>query len=372
MSHAKLSASGSARWINCPGSVKAEEGFCDKSSTHATYGTDCHELAEICLKQNLSACSFVGKSPCENKNFVVDMETADYVQVYIDYVRSLGGCQSYERRVDYSEWVPDGFGTSDAIVHLGNTLYICDLKMGKGVKVDADNNSQGMLYALGAYAEMEGIYDVETVVVVIVQPRLDHISEWSISVSDLLKWAEWVSHRAAMTLEPNAERSPGEKQCQWCKAKAVCPALEAYTKRILMADFDSLESPDKLTDEQLREALDAKKLIVGWLEAVEQLVKERLESGESFTGFKLVAGRSLRQWGDEASAAEALEQLLGTDDAYERKLLTPSKAEKMLGKAKAKEIQSLIIKPEGKPTLAPENDKRPAVNVGVDDFDKLS
>jgi hypothetical protein len=215
------------------------------------------------------------------------------------------------------------------------------------------------------------IHDIEKIVIVIIQPRLDHIDEWSLSVEELLKWGAWISERAELALSADAERAPGEKQCQWCKAKATCPALERYTKRILMSDFDCLESPEKLDDDQLREALEAKKLIVGWLEAVEKLVVERLESGEQFPGFKLVAGRSLRKWVDEESASKVLVQLVG-DDAFERKLLSPSKAEKLLGKTRKGGIEDIIIKPEGKPTLAPESDKRPAINLQESDFEVLT
>jgi hypothetical protein len=185
-----------------------------------------------------------------------------------------------------------------------------------------------------------------------------------------LKWGAWVSDQAQIIEEGDAPRSPSEKACQWCKAKATCPALKSYTEKVILSGFDELDSPnaDTLTDQQLRLALESKKLIVSWLDSVESLVNERLQKGEAFEGFKLVAGRSLRKWADEKDAESNLTSLLG-DDAYERKLLTPAKAEKALGKAKAKKIQGLIIKPEGKPTLAPESDKRKSVSISVDDFD---
>lgn len=369
--HAKLSASGSSRWLNCPGSVEAEDGIKDKGSFFAQEGTCAHELAELVLAQGGSCKDWVGKTLVENNAFSVDQVMVDYVQVYVDYVKSVGGFQDYERRVDYSEWVPGGFGTSDCLAVVDDTLYVIDLKYGKGVKVDAFENTQGILYALGAWSEMNLIHDFDKVRIVIVQPRLDHIDEWELGVDELMRWGAFISERAELALSKNAERVAGEKQCQWCKAKATCPALESFTRKILINDFDSLESPDKLTDQQLRDALDAKKLIIGWLDAVESLVTERLESGEPFEGFKLVAGRSLRKWGDESVAARVVFDLVG-EDAYEKKLISPAKAEKILGKSKKAAISELVVKPEGKPTLTPESDKRPAINLQDSDFDVLT
>lgn len=369
--HAKLSASGSARWLACPGSVKAEEGIADKSSMAAAEGTAAHELGEIVLVRGGHCSDWIGKQLPENNEWEVTQEMADAVQQYVDYVRNLGGEQSYEIRVDFSDWVPEGFGTCDALAVVGDTIYVTDLKYGKGVRVDAEENSQGMLYALGALNEYDLLYDLKRVVITIVQPRLDHIDEWEISVSDLLKWGEWASQRAGMCLRPDAERVPGDKQCQWCKAQARCPEQKAHAERILLVDFDDVSEQkpvNTLSDDQLRAALEGKKLVLSWLDAVEKLATERLASGEGFPGFKLVAGRSVRQWGDEDKAAADLVERLG-DEAYTRKLLSPAQAEKALGKAKAKDIAELIVKGEGKPTLVPESDKRPAVNVTADDFD---
>lgn len=369
--HAKLSASGSARWLACPGSVKAEEGLADKSSMAAAEGTAAHELGELVLMQGGNCSDWLGKMLPDNNEWEVTHEMADAVQIYVDYVRNLGGEQSYEIRVDFSDWIPEGFGTCDALAVNGDTLYVTDLKYGKGVKVYAEQNSQGMLYALGALNEYELVYQIKRVVITIVQPRLDHIDEWEISADELTKWGEWASQRADMCLEPDAERVPGEKQCQWCKAQAKCPEQKSYAERILLVEFDDISEQkpvNTLSDEQLRAALEGKKLVLSWLDAVEKHVTERLTSGEGFPGFKLVAGRSLRQWQDEDKAAVDLTERLG-EDAYTRKLLSPAQAEKALGKAKAKEIAELIVKGEGKPTLVPESDKRPAVNITANDFD---
>ena len=364
--HSNLGPSSAHRWLTCPGSVAAIEALPirDESSPWAAEGTLAHDVGEKILK---------GESTPDD----LPEGMFDYVEVYVEYVQNTAkGADALmvEERVDFSDWVEGGFGTADAIVIHDETMHVIDLKYGMGVKVDADENPQGMLYALGAYSLTEMTHDIKTVVITIVQPRLDHISEWSISTDDLLRWAEWVRERAEIAREADAPRVPGEKQCRFCDAKATCKALQKYTEAIVMADFDDLDeaaNPDTLTDDQLRQALEAKPVIEGWLTAVEAVIKDRLEAGEGFPGFKLVAGRSLRQWENEALAEVTLEGLLG-DEAYSTKLLSPAQAEKKLGKTRKGEIEDLIIKPQGKPTLAPESDKRPAINVTTDDFEDLS
>lgn len=362
--HAKLGASNAHRWLACGGSVAAEQAIPETgSSPFALEGTKAHDLAEKALVQ--------GKQPSDLSD---DAEMIEHVTTYTDYVRAASvGADSveYEQRVSYADWVPEGFGTADAVILKGDTIHVCDLKYGKGVRVDADNNPQGMLYALGAYAEFGYLSDFKQVLISIVQPRLDHISEWSISVKDLLKWAEWVSQRAEIALSPDAERVPGEKQCRFCSAKGKCPALMKYTEKIIMSDFDDLDgiaSPDALTDAQMRNVLDNKALIEGWLSAVQTVVQDRLESGEGFDGYKLVEGRSLRKWFDDVEAEKALSDLIG-DAAFKRSLISPAQAEKIVAKSEKAKLGELIIKPAGKPTMVQESDKRPAISLSGDDFD---
>lgn len=366
-------------WANCPGSIKAIEGIPNGSSIFADEGSAAHELGDICLTSGAAASEWIGKQLIEWNAWTVTDEMADYVQQYVDFVKALGGEQFYEVRCDFSEWVPKGFGTSDAIAYVAatKTLHVADLKYGQGVKVYADNNTQGILYALGAYDAMTLSHEIERVVITIVQPRLDHIDEWAISVDDLLAWGERLAQAATLALTDDAPRIPGEKQCQWCQAKARCPALLKLTEDTLSADFDDLDliASDKLSDEKMAQALGHKKLILSWLDAIEGEVVARLNAGKGFPGYKLVAGRSSRDWSaDEKLIGNTLVGAFGADreDLYTQKFITPAAAEKLVGKKAAKELDVFISKSEGKPTLAPESDKRPAVNVSAADFDEVT
>ena len=374
--HAKLSASGSAKWSLCPGSVFAEKDYPETTSVFAEEGTAAHELAELLLRSDdeLTLVGDVIGLTLPESGVVVTQDMLDYVQTYVDYVNAISGELFVEQRVDFSHIAPDGFGTSDAIVINGDTITIVDLKYGKGVRVDADNNTQGILYALGAVNDYGMLFNIKTINIVIVQPRLDHISEWSIGIDELNRWGERLKQAAELTATENAPRVPGEKQCQWCKAKATCPALNKLTESTLMTSFDNLETskPETLTDEQLRIALDNKKLILAWFDAIETIVTDRLTGGNAFNGYKLVEGRSNRAWRDEDATAKALIGVIDMDKLYISKLISPAQAEKELGKSRAELLEDLITKPVGAPTLVPESDKRPSVNVSAKDFDLIN
>lgn len=371
--HARLSASGADRWARCPGSVKAEEGCADKGSDFAAEGTTAHALADYCLSNGVAAASCVGMT-FEGRQ--VDAEMCDYVQQYVDYVCSFSGEHFYEVRVDFSPWVPEGFGTSDCIVidAKNKLLRVIDLKYGKGVKVDADNNYQAQLYALGAINDMGFLLDVERVNIAIVQPRLDHISEWEITVAELMRFAEYIKERAQLACELSAERVPGEKQCQWCKAKATCPALYDLTQQNLMQSFDVIQidtmpKVERLTDLQLKLALDSRKLIESWLSAVEQYATEQILDGKQLAGYKLVEGRSVRQWIDEKQAETELAERFDESEIYKKSFISVAQAEKLLGKKQAGLLDGLVTKPQGKPTLAPDSDKRAPIGANISDFD---
>ena len=375
--HAKLSASGSHRWLACPASVKAEEGLPDKSSVYANEGTSAHELAEIALRGGGDCADMIGmKLPVTN--WPVDQVMAEYVQEYVDFVRYHGhkdAFSAYEVRVDFSEWVPDGFGTSDALIIDATTMHVIDLKYGKGVAVSPVNNSQAMLYALGAYSEYGSLADIKTIRITIAQPRISDGAplSWDIELADLLKWGEFVRQRAARCFDADAEFVPGEKQCQWCKGKPTCAALAKFTEQTIMAEFetvtdaDSLAPVNRLTDDQLCQVMNARKLVASWLDAVEALIFERIENGQSFPTYKLVNGRSSRSWHDVRVAETQLFEIL-EDKAHIQKLVSPAQAEKLLGKKQLHLIADLIDKSEGAPTLVKEDDPRPSISISADDF----
>lgn len=370
-SHAKLSASGSHRWIYCPGSVKAEDGIPDRRSTFADEGSAAHELMEICLVTGASPFAWVGKPLIEWNEYTVTQEMAEHVQYYIDYVRLFDGDSSellVERRLNFSAWVPGGWGTADTVIYHHDTVDVIDLKYGKNL-VSAYKNTQGILYLLGAMEEFEWLHgEIQTFRFHIVQPRLDYVETYILRRDELLQLGEWIKSRAELALSDNATREPGEKQCQYCKAKATCPALSELTQQTLMTEFETFDTvnPDQLSESQLQQAMNVKKLIISWLDAVEDHILNVINTNdkETFAGYKLVEGRSLRQWSNDVDAEKRLVQLLG-NDAYERKVLSVAKAEKTLGKKRVQEIADLITKPQGKPTLAPIDDPRPSLGKNI-------
>jgi len=377
--HAKLSASGSSKWLNCPGSVEAESKIPNKQSIYAEEGTLAHELADICLKKDIDAKVYIGYDVlyAPKKSGVITEEMAKFVQEYIDYVlaHETKNSQLYtENKVDFSNIVPDGFGTMDAAILDYDTgiCHIFDLKYGQGVQVDAVENTQTQLYALGFYNELKCLDVIKSFKIHIVQPRIFNYSSWEITLDDLVKFGEYASKKANEALAPNAPRTPGEKQCQWCNAKATCPALKKHTEDIILSSFDDLNKGenlkyhyDSLSDNELKDVLDNKKLIEDFLKSVEQYIYDRVLNGEKFEGYKLVEGRSNRKWVDNAE--EILKNKLG-EDAYEKKLIGITAAGKKL---KKDEIEQLTYKPEGKLQLVLDSDKRKEIIKTINYFDKI-
>lgn len=347
--HAKLSASGAHRWMNCSGSIKAEQGYPDTSSPYAQEGTLAHELAEAFLKTE--------KHPDGASD-----EMYGYVYEYTDYIQSLmsneGAMLYVEQKVSYEHITPGGFGTCDAIVHENlpeweyDTLHIVDLKYGRGVPVYAEDNPQLMLYAAGACKSLD--IHPANIELHIVQPRIGNYSSHTIKLRELKEFEDFARERAELALSPNAPRTPGEKQCQWCKAKADCKALYDYTAELIKRDSDLFEDPDTMTDEHRRDLLDNKKLIVDFLSAVEEDVYDRLHSGKSFEGYKLIEGRTTRKWKD--GAEDALVNELG-GAAYNTKLIGITEAQRQIGKDK---VDELTERTQGSPKLVPESHKSPA------------
>ena len=376
--HAELSASGSSRWLNCPGSVAAVRHYPEKpSSIYALEGTLAHELADTCLTNKEDAEKYIGKKILDQE---IEKDMADYVQEYLDYVRSFETKSTFlfcEDQVQFSNIVKDGFGTLDAAIidYDNDTTHIFDLKYGKGVIVDAEENTQAMLYALGLINELDFLGPVtKNFTIHIVQPRVPNFSSWSIDLVALKQFAKNAKKAADLALTPGAPRIPGEKQCQWCDAKKDCLELKKFTEDLITAEFSDLDEFDmnakekSLTDDQRREILKHSKLVAAFMAAVAEGVQERLENGESFEGYKLVEGRSQRKITDEGEVL--LVKKVGKRKAYKSVLIGVTEAQKLTDKDF---VDSITEKSAGKLTLAPETDKRPAATVipVVDEFESL-
>lgn len=395
--HATLSASGAHGWMRCYGKLALEKGYGDKSSTFADEGTAAHELASWCLESGQDASAYAGRIITVEKTgrqFEVDEDMVENVQRYVDIVRGLGGYLMVEQRVDFSSWigVPDSFGTSDAIVVLDRELVVCDLKYGRGIQVDAEENEQLQLYALGSYSLASLVYDIDTVRMMIVQPRLNHVSEWAVSVDHLKDFATRAAIAARHAIhqfdgKAEPKLTPGEKQCRFCKAKATCPALAAEVREVVTAEVVTAEDFSDLTetsaivneiigDDWLAYAMSKVDLVEGWCKAVRAEVESRLVEGKPVEGFKLVQGRrGARAWTSKDEAEVVLSSLrLKKDEMYDLSLISPTTAEKLykagtIGKRQWPKVQALITQSEGKPSVAPADDKRPAISVAVTAYD---
>ncbi|MBD8046780.1 MULTISPECIES: DUF2800 domain-containing protein [Clostridium] len=379
MAHAILSASGASRWMACPPSARLEQNYENKTSPYAAEGTLAHELGEITLQKELGLISTrkfnsAVKKIKENELFTADMP--DYVEIYVDTcmekvaeakAKTPDAVINLEQRLDFSQWVPEGFGTGDMVIIADGTIEIIDLKYGKGVPVSAVDNKQMRLYALGAIAEFSFLYDIEKVKMTIVQPRLDSISTDEIMADELLKWAEEVlKPTAQLAFKGEGEFCAGD-HCGFCRAKAVCKARASKNMELAKYDF---AVPSVLNSAEIAEILEKADELSKWAKDIQEYALDKALEGEEFPGYKVVEGRSNRKWSDESKVGEILlGQGFLENIIYTKKLTGITNMENAIGK---KEVTRLlgdyIIKPQGKPTLAPLTDKRPEFNSAVEDF----
>lgn len=363
-SHAILSASGAHRWLNCLPSAKLELEFENKETTVAAEGSAAHALCEHKLRKALRLRS---KRPISNYDSD-DME--EYTDNYVDFVMeqleiAKQSCKDplilIEQKLDFSCYVPQGFGTGDCIIIADEKLHIIDFKYGMGVLVDAVNNPQMKLYALGALEIYDSLYDIKEVSMTIFQPRRENISTWTIPVDELKGWAEnELKPKAQMAINGEGEYIPGE-WCCFCKASVKCRARAEEKLKLAQSEF---KLPSLLTDMEIEEILHKLPDLTKWAnEILAYATDAAINHGKEWTGFKIVEGRSIRKYKDEDAVAKAAKSN-GYKDIYHQSLITITEMQKLMGKKQFEEILGdLIYKPPGKPTLVPISDKRAAMNI---------
>lgn len=367
--HALLSASSSHRWLNCPPSARLCESYEDVASDYAQQGTDAHSLCEYKLKK---ALEIKAKNPTKSLSYY-DEEMENCAESYAEYVieqymKAKNNCSDplvlIEQRLDFSNYVPEGFGTGDCVIVADNTLSVIDYKHGQGVLVEAENNPQMMCYALGALELFDGIYDIENINMTIFQPRRENVSTCSISKTELLNWANDVlKPTAELAYNGGGEFKAGE-HCRFCKAKATCRKRAEYN--LLLAKYE-FELPSQLEDAEIEVILSKADELVSWVTDVKEYALQSAIGGKKWTDWKLVEGRSNRRYVNENTVADTVKA--EGYDPYEHKVLGVTAMTKLLGKAKFEELLGgLIEKPQGKPTLVIRTDKRPEINTVCDDF----
>ena len=364
--HALLSASGSARWLNCTPSPLLEEQYPDSDSEAAAEGTAAHELAEYKLRV-LKGSKFQQRPTSKWDNEEMESHTddyADHVMATLAHAQETSPAATLliEHRLDFSHLVPEGFGTGDAIIIADDTMTIIDLKYGKGVEVSAEANPQMRLYALGALHQFGMIYDIRKIKMVIFQPRLNNTSIDEIDAQELITWGnDVVRPTAAIAMAGEGELTPGD-WCQFCKHAPACPALaKQYFDVVPMADAQpAAPDPQTLSDDQIANIVRWSGDLKKWLTAVEKHALDEANNGKQYPGLKLVEGRSVRKYTDEEAVAKKVEGL--GHEPYEKKLLGITAMTKLLGKKTFDEtLGEYLHKPEGKPTLVVESDKRQAL-----------
>jgi hypothetical protein len=381
--HAILSASGAHRWMACPGSARFEAQFNEETSEYAEEGRFAHALAELQLGfslGNITHREYNKNLKTMQENPLYSPVMAEYIEQYTTFVQervadACNRCKDpivlLEQRLDFSEWVPEGFGTGDVVIIADGTLEVIDLKYGQGVPVDAAGNPQLRLYGLGAYALFSPLYDIEGVRMTICQPRLDSLSSETRSAVELIHWGETeIRPKAELAFSGKGGFCAGE-HCKFCRGRAMCRARAEYNLELARYDFTA---PQSLTDDEIAEILGKITDLQSWAKDVsEYALTQARDNGIYFPGWKLVEGRSNRKYTDEEQVvATLLAAKYDADLITPRVLLGITAMEKEIGKKKFNELLSgLVEKPPGKPTLVPESDKRPALNstqTAIEDF----
>ena len=362
--HAVLSASGSHRWLNCTPSARLELEFENTGSEAAREGTAAHALCEHKLKRALHMRSRRPASDYDSD------EMEECTDAYVDFVMeqyetAKQVCEDpvilIEQRLDFSCYVPDGFGTGDCLIISDDRLHIIDFKYGMGVLVEAEDNPQMKLYALGALAVYDALYDIREVSMTIFQPRRENVSTWTIPVEDLKAWAEnELKPRAKMAYDGEGEYLPGE-WCTFCRAAVRCRARAEEKLKLAQTEF---RMPPLLTDAEIEDILAVLPDLTKWAnEIAAYALDTALNHGKEWNGFKVVQGRSVRKYRDEAAVAEAAKEA-GYKDIYRQSLIPLTEMQRLMGKDRFEEILGgLITKAPGRPTLVPKSDRRPAMSV---------
>lgn len=369
--HALLSASSSNRWIRCPPSAvlcaKAE----DTPSIYAAQGTDAHSLCEYKLKH---ALGLKVRDPTENLTYF-DSEMDECSDMYVQYVMEQievahQTCKDplvlIEQRLDFSKWVPGGFGTGDCVIVTDGELSVIDYKYGVGIMVDAIKNSQLMCYGLGALSMFDGIYDIDKISLHIFQPRKSNISVYTLSRDELLKWANEELSPAALLAEKGEGDYYAGSHCQFCKVKAICRKRAEHNLELAQYDF---AMPSKLNDTEIEIILSKSDGFVSWINDIKEYALKQAITGKEWNEWKVVEGRSNRKYTDENAVIAAVENI--GIDPFEHKLMSITSMTKLLGKSRFDELLgNLTYKPPGKPMLVPISDKRPSMENAVNDFKK--
>ena len=359
--HALLSASASHRWLNCPPSARLCEGYDDKGSNFAAEGSDAHSLCEYKLRK---ALGMEAHDPTEDLSWY-DAEMEDAAESYAAFIMELVAearktCSDpvvlVEQRLDYSRYVPAGFGTGDCVLIADGSLHIVDFKYGRGILVEAEGNPQMKLYALGALEIFDCLYDIQTISMTIYQPRRSNVSTCRLPRAELMDWAEKVLiPTAELAFAGDGEYQCGE-WCQFCKAKADC--CERARMNMALAKYE-FRQPPLLSDEEIEEILGQLDSLTDWAADIRAYALQAALNGKHWSGYKLVEGRSVRKYTDEQAVAAAVKEA-GFNPYEEPKLLGVTAMTTLLGRKQFNDILgSLVTKSQGKPALVPETDKRP-------------